>query len=266
MALPLGRPPINFVLRAVTVSLVFGSLRLPGEGSSDADLNGTAWVLSSLPGRSLLAGSAVTLRFEDGRVQGSDGCNRYVALYTATDTALQVAPSAASTQMACAQPLMEQAEAFMRALTQARTYRIQSGQLELLTADGVLLASHVPQPQALAGTSWRVTGYNNGREALVSVMAGTKVTMLFSSDGRVSGSAGCNLYSAPYTSQGFRLSFGAAAATRRMCAQPDGVMEQERQFLKALETVASARLEGNALDLRTVSGQLALTLAKESSQ
>jgi hypothetical protein len=78
---------------------------------------------------------------------------------------------------------MEQAEAFMRALTQARAYRIQSGQLELLTEGGVLLASHVPQPQTLAGMSWRVTGYNNGREAVVSVMAGTNLTMLFSSDG-----------------------------------------------------------------------------------
>jgi len=227
------------------------------------DLNSTAWVLSSLPGRSLVAGSSVTLRFEDGRVQGSDGCNRYTAPYTASDTTLQVGPTAASTQMACAQPLMEQAEAFMRALVNARAYRIQSGQLELLGADGTMLASHAPQPQALAGTSWRVTGYNNGREAVVSLIADTNLTMAFSTDGKASGSAGCNHYIAPYTSEGPKLSFGAVASTRRMCAQPEGVMDQEQQFLKALGTVASARVEGDHLELRTASGQLAATLARE---
>jgi len=258
---------MNFVIRAVTASLVSGLLfsALIARGATP-DLSGTAWVLSSLPRRSLVAGSSVTMRFGGGRVQGTDGCNRYSAPYTATDTALQIDPAAASTRMACSPPLMEQAEAFMRALTQARAYRIRSGELQLLTATGTVLASFAPQPQALAGTSWRVTGYNNGREAVVSVIAGTSVTMAFSADGRVSGSAGCNRYTATYTSEGPRLTFGAAAATRRMCAQPDGVMKQEQEFLKALETVSSARLEGDRLDLGAASGQLAATLAKESSQ
>jgi heat shock protein HslJ len=160
---------------------------------------------------------------------------------------------------------MEQAEVFMRALTQARAYRVESGQLELLTADGTVLARHVPQPQALAGTSWNVIGYNNGREAVVSLIAGSNMTMVFSTDGKASGSAGCNRYIASYTSEGSKLTFGAVAATRRMCAQPEGVMDQEQQFLKALETVASARVEGDGLELRTTTGQLAATLTRAPS-
>jgi heat shock protein HslJ len=39
-------------------------------------------------------------------------------------------------------------------------------------------------------------------------------------------------------------------------------MEQEQQFLKALGTVATARLEGERLELRTATGALAATLAK----
>jgi heat shock protein HslJ len=214
----------------------------------------------------MVVGSSVTAHFEGGRVYGSDGCNRYSAPYTATATTLEVGPAAASTRMACAQPLMDQAEAFMRALTQARAYRIQSGQLELLSADGEVLASHVPQPQTLAGTSWHVTGYNNGHEAVVSVVASANVTMTFSTDGKVSGSAGCNRYTAPYVSDGPKLTFGAIAATRRMCTQPDGVMEQEQQFLKALEAVTSAGVDGDRLELRTAKGQLAATLARDWSR
>jgi heat shock protein HslJ len=47
-----------------------------------------------------------------------------------------------------------------------------------------------------------------------------------------------------------------------MCTKPEGVMEQEQQFLKALETVATARFEGDRLELRTAEGALAITLTK----
>ncbi len=230
------------------------------------ELSGTAWVLSSLPGQSLLPDATVTARFEDGRVQGMDGCNRYTSPYTAAGSTLQVGPRGASTQMACPPAVMKQAEAFMSALAGTRTYRIAAGQLQLLTADGAVLATLAAQSHALAGTSWRVTGYNNGKQAVVSVLAGTGLTMAFSADGKVGGSAGCNRYTAAYASEGEKLTFGPAAVTRMMCARPERVMEQEQQFLRALETVATARFEGDRLELRTPQGALAATLTKDSGR
>ena len=59
-------------------------------------LEGTAWVLSSLPGRTLLASEPATLNFEGGRVQGSDGCNRYSAPFSTKSISVNsytVAPS-----------------------------------------------------------------------------------------------------------------------------------------------------------------------------
>jgi hypothetical protein len=47
-----------------------------------------------------------------------------------------------------------------------------------------------------------------------------------------------------------------------MCVQPEGIMEQEQQFLKALDTVTDARFEGNRLELRTASGALAAYLER----
>ena len=161
---------------------------------------------------------------------------------------------------------MQQASAFMENLTGTSSYRIESGQLQLVGADGAVLATLAPQPQGVAGSSWRVTGYNNGKQAVVSVLGDTTLTMAFSADGRVSGSAGCNNYSGTYTATGSTLSFGPAASTRKMCAQPERIMEQEQQFLKALETVAAARQEGDRLELRTEHGALAVSLVRESAE
>jgi len=44
------------------------------------------------------------------------------------------------------------------------------------------------------------------------------------------------------------------------------VMEQEQQFLKALETVATVSQEGNRLELRRADGALAVTLAREPAR
>lgn len=109
-----------------------------------ADLDGTDWVLATLPGKRLVGGSVVTLSFADGRVSGTDGCNRYSGAYTASDVQLQFDASMATTMMACAEPLMEQAGAYIAALGQVRSYRIAAGQLILLSADDVLLASLAP--------------------------------------------------------------------------------------------------------------------------
>jgi heat shock protein HslJ len=225
-------------------------------------LDGTAWVLSSLPGRTLAPGSPATLRFEGDRASGTDGCNRFSTSYAVSGATLKISPSGATTQMACPPEIMEQGRAFMASLHGASTYRVDAGQLQLVGADGAVVASFAPQSQELAGTSWRVTGYNNGRQAVVSVLVGTQLTMAFAADGRVSGSAGCNNYTGTYTVSGSALHFGPMATTRKMCAQPERVMEQEQQFLKALETVATIRQEGDRAELRTADGALAISTGK----
>lgn len=256
--------PTVRVLASLAASCLLAACTAMSPAPEQPALNGTAWVLSALPGQSLVAEVAPTLRFEGGRVSGTDGCNRYTAPYAAAGSTLEVGSKGASTQMACPPPVMTQATAFMSALTQARSYRIAAGKLELLAADNSVLATFAAQSQSLAGTSWHVTGYNNGKQAVVSVLNGTSLTMSFAGDGKLSGSAGCNRYTATYTSDGPKLAIGPAAATRMACAQPEGVMEQERQFLNALETVATARFEGDRLELRTAGGQLAVTLTKAS--
>jgi heat shock protein HslJ len=233
--------------------------------SEAPSLDGTAWVLASLGGQSPLVGQPATARFEGGRVQGSDGCNRYTAPYGAQGSSIEVGARGASTQMACPPEVMKQAVAFTTALSSAKRYRVTDGRLELLGSDGAVLATLVAQSQSLAGTSWRATGINNGRGGVASVVTGSTVTMDFAADSRVSGSAGCNQFNAGYEASGSNLIFKVPVATRRMCAEP-AVMEQEQAFLKALQTVATMRFEANRLELRTAAGALAITLTREAGK
>ena len=249
-----------FAATAASVVIFLGGCESMTAGAEPPPLDGTAWVLSSLPGRTLLAGPRATAQFEAGRVQGSDGCNRFTAPYTTKGSAIQVGQGA-STQMACPPETMQQAAAFMAALSGAKSYRINNGALQLLAADGAVLSSFAKQSQSLAGTAWHATGINNGRQAVVSLVAGSSVTMEFAADGKVSGTAGCNRYTASYQADGRKLRFGPAAATRKMCVAA-GVMEQEQAFLKALETVATMHMEGDRLDLRTADDALAVALTR----
>lgn len=223
-------------------------------------LDGTAWVLASLAGAAPSKDDAPTARFQAGRVTGTDGCNRFTVPYTTRGAAIEFGARGAMTQMACAPDAMKRADAFMAALSGARSYRISGSELQLLAANGAVLSTFTAQTQSLAATSWRATGINNGRQALVSLIADSSVTLAFAADGKVSGSAGCNNFTSTYLVAGNTLRFTPAAATRRMCEA--GVMEQEQAFLRALETVATMRMEGKRLELRTAEGALAVTLER----
>lgn len=135
----------NAVILAASVLLSACAAISPG--GEPVDLDGTAWVLSSLPGRVLLPDIVVSARFDGGRVQGTDGCNRYTAPYTATGSTLQVGARGPTTRMACPPAVMRQAEAFIGALVRAGTYRVVDGQLRLATTDGTLLATLSTQPR-----------------------------------------------------------------------------------------------------------------------
>jgi heat shock protein HslJ len=257
---------LNYRIRpALGVLALVGPVAGCGTMASAAEstsLDGTAWLLTGLPGHTLVPDSSVTLQFSEGRLSGSDGCNRYSGSYSVRNSVLTVGPNLASTQMACEPGIDAQARAYVAALTGAKSFRIDGERLELLAADGKASATFASQSRSLAGTSWSATGINNGRQAVSSLLNGSSVTMDFGNDGVVSGSAGCNRYTAPYSSDGSALTIGQAAATQMMCASPEGVMEQEQQFLRALATVATARFEGDRLELRTAKGSLAVSLRR----
>jgi heat shock protein HslJ len=257
-----------WVVWAVVASLIWtactpaGPKEVPPDttgGTASNALDGTGWMLETLNGQPVMADTQVTLNFQSEALNGRDGCNQYSGTYTVDGEKLIVNKDIVATMMACAEPVMQQASAYIAALTQAATYEISGQRMTLLDASGKALATFGQQSRDLSGTSWTVTGYNNGQEAVVSVIAGSSLTLDFGAGGRLTGSAGCNTYTATVEVSGDSLAIGPAASTRKACADPAGVMEQEAQFLQALETAKAYRMDGDQLELRTANGALAVT-------
>jgi polar amino acid transport system substrate-binding protein len=113
----------------------------------------------------------------------------------------------------------------------------------------VLVSEAVPE-NPLAGTRWRATALNGN-----PVLTGTTLTAAFGADGRVNGSSGCNTYSATYTVNGAQLAITPPTGTSALCAEPQGIMEQEAAFLTALQSASSFSLEGGQLYVLSASGQ-----------
>jgi heat shock protein HslJ len=108
-----------------------------------------------------------------------------------------------------------------------------------------------PAPNPLAGTRWEVINYNNGRGGLVSLLDGTRIAMDFGADGQLTGNAGCNNYFTYYQLSGSNITIGQPGSTSLTCAEPEGVMQQEAEFLAALQTAATFRIDGDTLELRS---------------
>lgn len=104
---------------------------------SPVDLAGLPWRLISLDRDTQVPEDiTVTARFEDERVAGSAGCNRYFAGVSAPSPyALAIGPAGA-TRMACPAPQMEIERRFLSALEQATQYTFQLGRLAIGYRDG----------------------------------------------------------------------------------------------------------------------------------
>jgi len=81
----------------------------------------------------------------------------------------------------------------------------------------------------------------------------TEITLQFMTD-RVSGSGGCNRYFSSYQEEDGKLSMGPVASTRMFCAIPDGTMQQEQEYFKALQAVMEYDISANRQTLKLLYG------------
>ena len=98
---------------------------------------------------------------------------------------------------------------------------------------------------------------------LKEIIEGTEITATFnSSEGQVSGSAGCNIYGGRYQITGSMLSFSEIYFTEMACMSPEGVMEQEQEFLTLLSSAQSFQADDTTLTIFCSGGlQLYFTTA-----
>ena len=130
----------------------------------------------------------------------------------------------------------------------------KDGEAAITSAPVLLVTSRETGP-TLENTSWQATGINNGRGGVVSSATTTGVIAMFA-DSKVSGSAGCNNYSASYEISHSLITIGPVMTSRRLCAEPEGIMAQEQEFLQALAAATHYTLTADRLELRDSNGSL----------
>jgi len=113
-------------------------------------------------------------------------------------------------------------------------------------------------PQVLTGVTWYLIGFSQGGSSL-SVKPGTEITAFFNAQGTVSGSAGCNQYTAPYEATLNGLFIGAPATTRMYCSEPAGIMTQETVYLTTIQGGTGYAISGNTLTVTDSGGNAILT-------
>jgi heat shock protein HslJ len=88
---------------------------------------------------SVVLGSEVTMVFgEDGRVTGFAGCNQYNAGYETSASRVKFTQAAATRKMCASGDVMQQEQAFLKALESVDTLRFEGHRLDLRRADGAL--------------------------------------------------------------------------------------------------------------------------------
>jgi heat shock protein HslJ/sporulation protein YlmC with PRC-barrel domain len=233
-------------------------------------LAGTAWELESFgePEDNLpvLPGTRLTLNFGVERYVGTGGCNWFLGVYTAlADHSLRLQTPAQSRTGCEPVGIMEQEGTYMSSLLNIAEYQLEADRLLGYAVHNQRLLTFVRAEEIpFEATTWLLQFYRSGTRWR-SDLIGTEITALFEGD-QLSGSAGCNSYQATVERDGDRLTISNLTTTELTCAEPEGIMTQEEQFLEVLQTVSSLNQIGGVLQMATADGQEAMVFGVDSSE
>lgn len=133
----------------------------------------------------------------------------------------------------------------------------------LLVFNVVSLIACGPIKTTLDDTKWVLESYGEKGDLQV-VLYGAEITASFDGTTRqVTGSAGCNTFFSNYEASGNKLSFSNVAVTEMYCDTPEGIMEQEREYLALLLDTTAFVVENDQLIISISDGQVLIYSPKE---
>jgi heat shock protein HslJ len=108
----------------------------------------------------------------------------------------------------------------------------------------------------IGDTEWVLVQYGTQGDLHV-VLEDTEITVMFDSNrGQANGSSGCNTYFSNYETSNNKLTISTLAWTEMACIEPEGIMEQEQQYLSILRESESYTIEGEELQISSLDGWL----------
>jgi heat shock protein HslJ len=241
----------------------------PSSSAAAGSLTGTSWTLtsyatarSSTP-TSAAAPASLTFR-SAGALSGTTGCNSFSGNYTADASKLTITLGP-MTQAACADAAAQAQEtAITQLLPTTASYALEATSLTLMDQKGATLLAYSAAASDLPGTSWSVTGVNNGKDAVEATALTEALTATFGQDGSFQAFGGCNQLSGKFTTSGNNgVKIGPLASTRKTCG--DAVDQLETEYSAALGNVATWEINGQTLTLRDAQGATQVTATQAAS-
>jgi len=99
----------------------------------------------------------------------------------------------------------------------------------------------------LEDTKWILDSFGDEGN-LREVISGSQITATFeSAKSQVRGSAGCNTYFGDYEINGDKIYISNVANTEMYCMEPEGVMDQEQEYLAILQLAERYEIDSNEL-------------------
>jgi len=232
----------------------------PGAGG---ELQGTEWILRSYDRAGTLTivpeDSFADAQFESFRVSGYSGCNQYRSLYQAGGRSLIINPVGVTIQTACDAATMDFERTFLALLHGSRYYTARSDVLTIYDSLGSesLVFDAAPRNPLLG--RWSVDSFGIPPSTVAAPLAATTLDVVFGLTS-VGGSSGCNTFSGTYGTNGNAVRISPLATTQIAC--PQEVMDQERQFLSALQGVSFVDIVGTGVNLTDRNGTLVVALSR----
>lgn len=106
------------------------------------NLEGTSWLIIDVAGVPVIESSQASMRFSDeGSVIGFTGCNRFTGTADIQEAAISFSPMKA-TRRGCSRPLLSQEKSVFNALSNARSFALETRHtLLLLDEEGLSVMS-----------------------------------------------------------------------------------------------------------------------------
>jgi heat shock protein HslJ len=201
----------------------------------------------------------VTLSVRADVVSGTAPCNTYRGSIALDGDHVEIT-DIARTLRACPEPTMAAEDELVAALEAVDTVEVSGDdddRLVLSNDDGVRLAFRSYDADELLPGTWEIVDVGRG-DQLSSVVAGTEPTVTFDPAGTVVLATGCNTASGSWALDGGELAVEPMRLTRKFCAEPEGVMDQEAALVAALEAAARVEVAPGSLTILDADGVIAV--------
>ncbi len=182
----------------------------------------------------------ITLQVDKkGQISGFSGCNRYTGKATHNQDAVHIELGASSTK-ACDEEANSLEAAYLTALASAERAEIQQDRLLLYYNGGLdALKFRARRQNPLQSTQWELQSFGDPEKGKLPLET-TQLTALFGPQ-KLTGSAGCNVFSTSYAVSGEKIQIGPIKLTRKLCPD-EKVTAQEQTYVKALRNSVRYRL------------------------